>query len=441
MTLLALSVDIANAQTGACCLPNGTCQSATELSCRDSLGLDGNFLGNGTTCAVEGLNCPDVLFSYTGGPQPPEITIIDGNPANVEFGVPRSRLFDAASPLDGSLADNPAGGFGTFPGVDNPTDTGILIRRGDFAVDSSTEVILCIKKTTTMTTSMKKEIIVKMTEAAGFILTPDAQTVVDSGRKNHWASIARKIAKADAEAGGVSKDEEIGKMRLRIKDKAKNNTDYQALLDGTRYMLAKTTVTKSIETVETTTMMEVVVYIRLKSTIFGSIGNFITGIEIILSDLPDPGSPMLGDLETTALVVDVVDDLGPVTVVDFAGASPNGIFTPSTVNLNDPISMNSQDAVVFTNSSLEDVTFQVFGHPLLALVLPPDSEVAIPSLGGGGMITGTGSQGSSDTVTILGIPTDMVPAVSNLGLVLLLLLTAVAGVIVIRRARRGHAAT
>lgn len=44
-------------QTGVCCFPGPTCIELSSDSCAN---VGGSYLGNGTTCAVEGASCPDI---------------------------------------------------------------------------------------------------------------------------------------------------------------------------------------------------------------------------------------------------------------------------------------------------------------------------------------------------------------------------------------------
>ena len=50
---------------------------------------------------------------------------------------------------------------------------------------------------------------------------------------------------------------------------------------------------------------------------FNSLGDFISQLDISLTREAGANSPMLGDIEQNALVIEGVDELGPATVVDF----------------------------------------------------------------------------------------------------------------------------
>lgn len=341
------------------------------------------------------------VFSYAGGACPPELTVKDGDPGNVECGVPRSRLFDAASPLDGSLAE------ATFPGVDDPNQTGMLVRLDNFAVNPANPranlVIICLTIIIPPQAAGFEWVWIMGMRSAGIEVNAAAQAVIDAGGKNHWAKQARKLKKAEAAAaGGVDPKAARKADRLRRQFAKKNNTDYQVLLDGTKYVTKMDWSVHGIRFVPAVPGQIFTIYIVLFGDAFESAGHFMSGFDVIMSDVPDPDSVFMGDLNDTALVVEFVDDYGPVTIVDFAGEPGFGIFTPNIVDMNDILSLNPQRAVWVTNSSAtEDLELQVPGHPVL--VLPPDKEVSFNDHGDGGIILGQGSQGSSDTVTIIGL--------------------------------------
>lgn len=368
------------------------------------------------TCAGGSTDIP--IFHYTGGPCPPELLVVNGNPANVECGVPRSRLFDLSSPLAGSLASG-GGGFGTFPGPDNAGDPGILVRLNDFAVDPSDPragiVIICLNIQLPPTPPTFRFIKTKIRRAAAFEISPAAQAVIDSGRKNYWAAQARKIAMG---AASIDPAAQMAADRMRRMFKSKNNTDYDTLLDGTRYMPEACEETTTIEFVPGAPGATITIYIVFQIGNFSTMGEFLSEIEVSLSEVSnDPsGSPNIGNVMDNAIVLENVDDVGPVAVVDFAGGPGLGQFSVPSIDLNTPGNLNPQNALWITNSSNETLQLNVPGHP--PALLPPDSQMAFNDLALGGVISATGSLGSSSILDLNGTggpPNDHCPGATFIG--------------------------
>ena len=383
---------------GACCEANGECSLAGEAVCEVVVG--GTYQGDGTTCDPNPCEQSVTIFSYDGGDCPPELTVKDGDAGNVECGVPRSRLFDDDSPLDGSMADDPEGDFGTFPGDADPDETGILVRLDGFAVDPgdgrANIVIICLNIVIPPQAEGKRTVETWMDVDAGFELTPEAQAVVDSGKRNYWARQARKLAKLRADAaGGVDPRAADRADRLERSFQRKNNDDYEVLADGTRYMPATKRHSKKVEIIPAVPGQILTIYIVYVGDAFSSLGEFMTSLEVMMGDTPDADSPMLGDIDDNALVLENVDELGPATVVDYSG----GVFDPNLVDLvGDPNSNNLEDAIWITNSGDSDLILNVFGHP--QLVLPADQEVAFNDLFDGGTITGQDGAGNTSSIDI-----------------------------------------
>ena len=384
-------------QTGACCGADGTCSETTRTMCESA---GGRFLGDNTTCTDAGA-CLDevVVLSYDGGDCPPEMTIKDGDPGNVECGVPRSRLFDDNSPLDGSMADAATGGFGTFPGADDADSTGMLVRLDGFAVNSNGPraniVVICLNIVIPPQAGGMRAVKCTIRRAAGFKLTPEAQAVADSGKRNYWSQQARKLAKLEADAAaGVDPRAGARADRLRRRFQRKDNTDYQVLADGTRYMEEMVEMTEKIEITPATPGAILTVYLVFVGDAFGALGEFIPEFQLSLASDPNTDSPMLGDIQDNALVLESVDDVGPVSVVDFAGTA----FDPNMLDLSDPANDNPQHGLFITNSSADNLTLQVPGHP--NLVLPPDSEVAFDDLADADRIMGTDANGQTATLDL-----------------------------------------
>ncbi|MGE3166581.1 MAG: hypothetical protein AB7O52_16900 [Planctomycetota bacterium] len=342
------------------------------------------------------------IFHYAGGPCPPELQVVNGNPANVECGVPRSRLFDPSSPLTGSLASGGLG-FGTFPGPDDPNETGILVRMNDFAVDPLDPragiVIICLNIQLPPTPPTFRFVKTKIRRAAAFEISPAAQAVINSGRKNYWAAQARKIAMAQA---SIDPADQMAADRMRRMFKGKNNTDYDTLLDGTRYMPEACEETTTIEIIPGAPGATLTIYVVFQVVNFSTIAEFLSEIEVELSDTSnDPaGSPFLGSVVDNALVLENVDDLGPVAVVDFAGPPGAGQFSVPNIDLHAPENLNPQHGLWITNSSNETLELSVPGHPLA--LLPPDSQMAFNDLALGGVITALGNQGSLASLNLDG---------------------------------------
>jgi len=236
-----------------------------------------------------------IIFEYKGGSQPAEITVLDAlDPSDVEFGVPRSRLFDSNSPLNGSDADSLE-----FPGLDDSTETGILIKTGNWSSASSKFVTLCIKVTITQTIKTEEYIIVHLRRAGGFKYSDEAQEVIDAGGRNNWARQIRKLIKSESERNPRNANR-LDRIRTKIEKKADKDEGYRALLDGTHYMpdtwewIAQVRFTRIEQTVE------FVVYITFSDlNNFDSHGIFIP--ELTLSLISDPG-PDLANMPRTTLL-------------------------------------------------------------------------------------------------------------------------------------------
>ncbi len=231
---------------------------------------------------------------------------------------------------------------------------------------------------------------------AGFELTPEAQAVVDTGKRNYWARQARKLAKLRADAaGGVDPRAADRADRLNRRFQRKNNDDYDVLADGTRYMPATKRHSKKVEIIPAVPGQILTIYIVYVGDVFSSLGEFMTSLEVMLGDTPDADSPMLGDIDDNALVLENVDELGPATVVDYSG----GVFDTNLVDLvGDPDSNNQEYAIWITNSSDGDLILDVPDHP--GLVLPPDQEVSFNDLSDGGTITGQDGEGNTSTIDL-----------------------------------------
>jgi len=363
----------------------------TEAAC---VADGGAYRGNNTDCSDLAI-CLDELtiFSYDGGACPDELTVKDGSPDNVECGVPRSRLFDDNSPLDGSNADVPDGGFGTFPGADGSDDTGMLVRLDGFASDPNDDraniVVICLNIVIPPHPGSFRAVKCHLKRAAGFKLTPEAQAVVDTGKRNHWAQQARKLAKLEADAaGGVDPKAAKRADRLRRVFSRKNNTDYDTLVDGTRYMEETEEWTDTIEIDPPTPGATLTFYLVFVGDAFSSLGEFIPQLDIALARDPDAGSPSMGSIDDNALVIESVDEVGPVAVADFA----DGMFTPNLIDLMDPANANPEDAVWIINSSDTDLALTVPGHP--DLLLPPEMQVSFNDLGDAMQIVGDDGSGN-----------------------------------------------
>jgi hypothetical protein len=378
---------------GACCGVDEACTVATEAACMADGGV---YQGDGTDCSTNAVCQEEItVFRYNGGPCPSELTVKDGDPGNVECGVPRSRLFDDASPLNGSLADADTTGFGIFPGVDNPDDTGIFVRLDNFAVNSNGPraniVVICLNIVIPPQAGVRRAVKCKITRGAGFELTPEAQAVVNGGRRNYWAQQARKLAKLEADAaGGVDPGAARRADRLRRRFLRKNNTDYDVLADGTRYMEEMEEETEKIEIIPPRPGAILTFYLVFVGDAFASLGEFIPNLEIILTKDPGMGNPMLGDIEENALVIESVDEVGPVALVDYA----DGVFTPNLVDLTQFDNQNAQNAIWITNSSMSDLNLTVPGHPDTRL--PAEQEIAFNDLLNGQIVGVNGATATLD---------------------------------------------
>jgi hypothetical protein len=303
-----------------------------------------------------------IILQYQGGSQPAEITVLDAlDPSDVEFGVPRSRLFDSNSPLNGSDADSLE-----FPGLDDSTETGILLKTGNWSDSSSKFVTLCIKVTITQTIQTEEYIIVHLRRAGGFKYSEEAQEVIDAGGRNNWARQIRKLIKSETERNPRNANR-IDRLRTKIEKKADKDEGYKALLDGTHYMpdtwewIAQTRFTRTQQTVE------IVVYITFSDlNNFESHGIFIPELTLSLTSDPGPDQANMGSAEDNALVVDFVDVAVGVSVpvISFDGNQLTGIPTGQ---------INPDLGVIFANlSQMDFLNVLIFGFP--TTVLPPLKE-------------------------------------------------------------------
>ncbi|MCB9899258.1 MAG: hypothetical protein H6825_14735 [Planctomycetes bacterium] len=344
---------------------------------------------------------PDiVLFHYTGGPQPPNVVVIGSHPGNVEFGVPRSRLFDAASPLDGTLADTPGGGAHTFPGPDDPNDTGMLVKLGGYSQDPqdpcADSVTVCIEIWIPPTPPTYRWIKCTTMHAGAYSYSPEALLVVQSGRRNYYHKQSRRIAKGTT---ALSPDEADPADHLAREVMPLGSTAVTALADGTSYTAEGMEMTKKLEVIPGMPGKTVTIYLELMGRAFDAEADFFTELMFSLSETPDDGSPFAGDVyDTYSIVYEMVNDVGPVEVVDYSGPPGAGQFDKQSLNLGTPNAANPQYGVWVTNSSsLESLALSVPSHPLLTL--PGLSEVAFDDLPQrGGTIAAAGSGGSLATV-------------------------------------------
>jgi len=303
-----------------------------------------------------------IIFEYKGGSQPAEITVLDAlDPSDVEFGVPRSRLFDSNSPLNGSLADSLE-----FPGQDDSTETGILIKTGNWSIASTKFVTLCIKFTITQTIQPSEYLNLDLPHGGAFKYSEEALAVIDAGGRNNWAKQIRKLIKSEAERNPRFADRNK-LLRKYIETKAKKDAGYKALLDGTHYMLNQPEKEGPAKFTRTQETVEIVVYITYSDlNTFESYGIFIPEITLSLTSDPGPDPVSMGSADDNALVVDFVDvAVGEsVHVISFDGNQLTGIPTGE---------INPDLGVIFANlSQMDFLNVLIFGFP--TSVLPPLEE-------------------------------------------------------------------
>ncbi|MCB9849498.1 MAG: hypothetical protein H6817_02195 [Phycisphaerales bacterium] len=390
-----LATGCAEQPVGACCGVDDACSVLSADVCALAGGV---YQGDNTDCSTNAI-CADeiVVFRYSGGECPIELTIKDGSGDTVACDVPRSQLFDADSPLDGSQADSANDGLGTFPSGDDVNDRGMLVRLGDFTVDTNGPqpnlAIVQLDIVVPPYAGIRRTLRGTIKRSAGFRLSADAQAVVDSGERNYHAEQVRKIGKDDAAAmGGVDPLAGQRSDRLYRTTSRKDNTDYAALADGSRYLAEFTESIGEIAIDSPAPGEFLTIYLVFSSDAFDALGEFISDIEITLAKEPVEGSPSLGDVSSNALVIEDVYDVGPVAVVDYT----DGAFVPNSVDLTLADSANAQNAVWISNSSASAIMLMVPGHPETRL--PPNRQVAFNDLVDGQII---GSNGEAATLDIV----------------------------------------
>jgi hypothetical protein len=355
-----------------------------------------------TDCSVPCSGNPDLtLFEYTGGAMPPEMTIVGGDPANVQFGVPLSIMFDANSPLDGTMADNPGGGDHTFPGPDDPNTTGMLLRLNGAAVDplanAAVEIDLCIK--VQWPGPPYDYIECKIVRAAGWQIDDKAKKVIAQGGRANWWKRIRALKKTVGDKGPDSPEGKKAQAALlKIQKKGK---DYDVLVDGSSYMPETTEMTRKTLIVNPCGASEMEFYLTYRGE-FSALFDFISLLRITVSDNPGPNpAPGKVNICDDDMIIDQADDYGPGPENQANGPAGGACFPSPVIDLATPsMRSNRFDAVWIGNdTALETLTVQVPGQ--FPLIIPPDSEVAVPFMTDGGLVTASGSLGSFCQFTVL----------------------------------------
>lgn len=350
-----------------------------------------------------GFQGPDiVLFNYSGGPQPTNVTVVDGDPNAVEFGVPRSRMFDATSPLDGSLADTPGGGPQTFPGPDDPNDTGMLIKLGSYQADPNDaradRVVICIDIELPPTPPTYRWVKCSAMRSSSFDLDSVALDVFNNGGRNYFHMQSRRLPLT---ATSRDPDDADPADRLVRAVQPLDSTTYDPLTDGTGYESEVMEMTMKLEVVPGMPGKTITIYVVIEGGGMDGMAQFYTDLSIIMSDVPDPGSPFVGNpYDDYAIVYERVHDRGPVEVVRLEGPAGAAQYVPSGTNVGDPDNANPQNGVLVQNpggvlfAANEPVQVGVPTHPELNLEL--DREVFFDDFPQrNGLTTGVGTLGTN----------------------------------------------
>ncbi len=262
------------------------------------------------------------VFQYNGGPQPPEITVFSDidSTGDIEFGVPLSRLFDANSPLRGSLADSLE-----FPGPDDTTDTGILIKMDNWGAGTR-RAIICVQATQTIetVTEICETITVTIVRGGSFEISDEAKEVLTQGGRWAWFYEVLRLQKLLAIEEAIDPmSREAVRLRQRLDKISNKNAAYKTLVDGTHYMVLTREVVKEIKIEERTSeTVEVTLYIVWRGDAFDTHGVFVPEIEISLIQEPVTGTPPPAEMniDDDALIVgfiDIVEANVPVTEIAY----------------------------------------------------------------------------------------------------------------------------